>query len=334
MPMTLVPVDPRQQNDAHTSAPTWDELTVLVLTYGRSDRHRALLDDLFQQGIAPEQVMLVHNPDGSRQGARPSPAPPLVSVLSMHRNRGWGPAMNAGLQLCLERKNRWLLLLSNDARFPPGSLSELLRAAGKPHEYGVLGPSLVHADGRPFSYGGIDMRSNIVGHRTVAPPTDQHGIAECKWVDGGVWLIKVDALKRVGLFEERFWMYFEEAEFCSRVRKAGWKVGVAMSSVVETSPGRTKRPAAYGFLYCRNGMEFAWQDGGTRRLASAVVSQIRMAWWLAPRPYNRRFFDAEFRRTGYATVRGMALGAVAFALRRFGPPPPRVRKASDIRNTG
>jgi GT2 family glycosyltransferase len=186
--------------------------------------------------------------------------------------------------------------------------------------------------GEPFSYGGIDLRSNIVGHRTDPPPTDDHGIAECEWVDGGAWLIKSEAVTRVGDLDHGFFMYFEEPEFCLRVRRAGWKVGVVRSASAVTSPGQTRRPTAYGYLFCRNGLEFAWRAGGARRLADAIRSQLYMASWLAPRPYQRRFYDANFRRLGYAKVRGMALGALAFALRRFGPPPPRVRAASDIKN--
>jgi N-acetylglucosaminyl-diphospho-decaprenol L-rhamnosyltransferase len=317
-------------------APVENGLATVVLSYGRSDRHVELLAALRVEGVTDDQLVLVHNPDGTREGSRPAATSPGVPVLVMDRNRGYGAAMNAGLRFAVGRGAEWVLLLSNDTRFPPGSLAALVEATKRPHAYAVLGPTLVDADARaPFSYGGIDpYPSNIVGHRTDPPEPDEHGIAECAWVDGGVWIIRAEAVRRVGGFDESFWMYFEEPEFCLRVRDAGWKVGVVPASSVHTSPGQTRRPAAYGYLFCRNGLEFAWRAGGMRRLAQAIWSQVRMVSYLAPRPNNRRFYDTKFRRFGYAKTRGMVLGAVAFLLRQWGPPPPRLRRASDIRNTG
>lgn len=309
---------------------------VVVLTYGKSRKHAAVLDRLSDEGVGPDRLVVVHNPDGSAEGSRAAAIPPGVPVIEMDRNLGYGGAMNAGIEYWLDRDAAWVLLLVDDAVFEHGSLDTLIRTATRGHGYGALAPALVDSQTRaPYSYGGIDMPSNIVGHRTEAPEVGEHGVSECQWVDGAAWMIRADTLREVGLFDETFWMYFEEPELCERIRQGGWKVGVVPAARAETTvAGGDRGPNAYGYLYCRNGLEFARRAGGRRRLVRALASQAEMVWYLAPRPYNRRFYDVKFRRFGYAKAKGMALGAIAYAVGLWGPPPPRLRRASDITGTG
>lgn len=308
-----------------------NDLGVVLLTYGHSDEWRPLLEQITGDGLDPDQLVVVHNPDGS--GSRP-PSPEGTPILTMDRNLGYGAAMNAGLQHSLAQGRRWILLLTHDVRLRPGSLATLAQAAQSADRYGVLGPTLVdRRTAAPFSYGGIDMESNIVGHRLERPAVDEDGIGECQWVDGCALMLRAEAVRSAGALEARFFMYFEEPEFCLRAKQAGWKVGVVVDAEVETSPGHTRRPRAYGYLFCRNGLYYARRAGGRRRLARAARSQLQMVWYLAPRPYNRRFFDSDFRRSGYAMARGIFRGALGYARGEWGPPPAALRRTEDIRGT-
>ena len=305
---------------------------IVVLSYGVRNQQAELVEDLVAAGVPPSQILVVHNPDGTQEGAHLEVLPG-VAVCWRKRNEGYGPAMNSGIQHWLERGLEWVLLLTHDVRLEPGAVEELLAVGAQNPSYGVLGPVLVDAKtGRPFSYGGIDMRENIVGHR-LDRPRSANGVALCGWVDGSVVLVRARAYQESGPIESRFFMYFEEPDFCVRVRRAGWHVGVALGARAVTDPGLPKRPLAYGYLFCRNGLRYAWRTGGPRRVALAVASQLRMSWYLAAKPYNRRFYDRSFRRMGWPTAAGICLGLLGAARGQSGPPPRFIQRLTDIGGT-
>lgn len=312
-----------------------NDLAVVVLTYGSANRHPALVETLLAEGVDRDRVLLVHNPDGSPAGAAPSNAHG-VRTLVMARNVGYSAAMNAGLDAVRSHGAEYVLLLTHDIGMADGALPALLAAAQRAPDAGVVGPVLaLRGDGGVYSYGGLDDPGNIAAHIVQRPEAGPGGVAPCTWVDGSALLVATRAMDAVGPapFDPRFFMYFDEAELCRRVRAAGWRVGVALEATFFTDPGQTRRPAAYGYLFCRNGLHYAWRSGGWPTLARAVLSQVRMSWWLAAKPYHRRFYRRDERRFGYAKALGMWLGFVAAAVGRWGPPPPRVRKLSDIEGT-
>ncbi len=307
-------------------------MAVVVLSYGSGNQQQELVESLVEAGISPSRILVVHNPDGTAAGARPM-VRSGVAVRALERNRGYGTAMNAGIEHWLAHGAEWILLLTHDVQIEAESLDHLIQAAAAHRTYGVLGPVLVDAEtGRPFSYGGIDARDNIVGHR-LDRPESADGVAACAWVDGSVVLLRATAYQAAGPIESRFFMYFEEPDFCVRVRHAGWRVGVVLGSRAVTDPGLPKRPLAYGYLFCRNGLLYAWRTGGPRGVAIAAGSQLRMSWWFAAKPYNRRFYDSRFRRMGWPTAAGIWLGLIGAASGRWGPPPTFVRRLTDIAGT-
>ncbi len=304
-------------------------LGVVVLSYGSSNEQDGLVENLIETGVPPSQIVVVHNPDGTAAGARPD-VRRGVDVELMERNLGYGCAMNTGIERWLGTDAELVLLATHDVRFERGALAELLRAADSHPEFGVIGPTLIDsATGRPFSLGGIEMEDNIVGHRLIVPDAGDT-IAECAWVDGSAVLLRASTCRDVGPIETRFFMYFEEPDYGMRARQAGWRVGVALKARALTAPGLTKRPFAYGYFFSRNGLLYAWRRGGRRRVARAIRSQLRMSWWLFAKPYNRRFYYSGFVRTGWPKAAGIWLGLLSAARGRWGPPPPLVRRLSDI----
>jgi GT2 family glycosyltransferase len=306
---------------------------VVILCYGAGRAQLELVASLRAEGVNDSDIVLVHNPDGSASGDHPA-GPEGVQTIVMKQNLGYGPAMNAGIEHWARQDAEWVLLLTNDILPRPGSVRTLFEAAAGSEDAGVLGPVLERSDdSRPYSYGGIDHPDNITIHRVDEPSDREDPIAACDWVDGSAMLVRVAAVCRAGKLEERFFMYFEEADLCRRVRHAGWKVGVVLAARMATSPGQTRRPLAYGFLFARNGLRYAGRARGRRGILEALGSQLRMSWWLLPKPYQRRFYDHEQLRFGASKALGIWLGIGAALVGQTGPPPRFIRRLSDISGT-
>jgi N-acetylglucosaminyl-diphospho-decaprenol L-rhamnosyltransferase len=315
------------------TAPSLADIYVLILTYGAANKHRELVEVVLESGVSATQIVLVHNPDGSLDGARPW-APLGASTLIMPRNVGYGHAMNAGITFAAERGADWLLLLTHDVQFSGSGLANLLAARHRSDAFAVLGPALRQADtGSVYSFGGADDGEAMVRHITDEPANRVDGIAECLWIDGCAMLVRPTPVVAAGLLRGEFFMYFDEPDLCLRIRRLGWKVGVVTEASARTSPGGFSRPAAYGYLFCRNGLAYALAAGGRRGLSSFAISQVRLAFRTLLRPTRREFYRPAHQLTSLSRVAGIALGFVAFFAGRWGPPPPLLQRLGDIGGT-
>lgn len=301
------------------------DIGVVVLEYGVSEAVPALVSRLLGEGIPPDAMVVVHNSNG--EAAQPRPLAPGVARLQMSGNVGYAGGMNAGIRHHLRAGRAWALLLTPDTQVGAGAVQAVAAAATDAPGYGVLGPVVgwVGQD-TVFSYGGIDHGNGLTSHdRAYRGPTE--GIKPCAWIDGGMMLIRADVFREAGLLDPRFFLYFEETEFCLRARRAGWKVGIVLGALTEEEPGADRRPGAYAYLHARNGLEYA-------RLAAGVVGvltklrghlrELRAAVRLLVIP------GTPDRRDRWVRLRCEWLGILHFALRRWGPPPALLPGRGDL----
>jgi N-acetylglucosaminyl-diphospho-decaprenol L-rhamnosyltransferase len=307
-------------------------LGVVVLSYGSSGVYRELLDSLWAEGVAKEDVLVVHNP---AQAGEPDPELPAgCELLRTGRNLGYAGGMNRGVERISERGVELVLLLTHDARLRPGALGAMLEAAELAPGHGVLGPALVLADsGEPFSFGGVTRANGTTFHRKEAPGVGVDRIAACDWVDGGTMLVRRGAIERAGRFDERFWGYCEESDFCLRVSRAGFAVGVAVDAVAEQDPGGPKRPGAWAYLLTRNGAEYARRAAGWRGAATVEARAV----WSVGLHLARSASRLVRRRPGgpgatWAVAVGTLRGALDFLRGRWGPPPANLPGMGDVGN--
>jgi GT2 family glycosyltransferase len=300
------------------------ELGVVVLTHGRAGAYPPLLSSLIDQGVPASSIVIAHNPvDPSDPAIVPAHAG--ITVLRMPGNLAYAGGMNAGVRHHLGRGAGLLLLLTHDVRLRPGAVTTLVEAADRAPEFGVLGPLLWNrGEDKVFSYGGRSgERGGWVGHILDGPPPASDGIAECEWVDGAALLIRRHVFDQAGLLDERLFIYFEETELCLRARRAGWKVGVVLAAEAEQESGQPARPGFHAYLTSRNGFEYARKVNGAVAVLATVRRSLTETLQLLG-AYRRAGPDE--RRSARVKVVGMWLGFLDFLIRRFGPPPPRVKR--------
>lgn len=240
--------------------------------------------------------------------------------------------MNAGIRRHEVRGTPLVLLLTHDARLRPGSVRTLLRAAEGAPDFGILGPVLWSRErGQALSYGGIRDSAGRTGQLATRPEAAANGIAECDWVEGSAMLVRQRVFYDAGLFDERFFLYFEETELCLRATRAGWRIGVVLDASAEHSPGGGRRPLAYTYLLCRNGLEHARLAAGSSGVVGQLHHELGQSVGLARICASPRS-SLEARKLGAGKLFATLLGVGDFALRRFGPPPRRLLPGGDIRN--
>jgi len=212
-------------------------LTVIIVSYRSSALLAACLRSLDAQvGIDPVNVIVVdnHSADGTVEMIRRNH--PAVRLVTNSHNVGFGRACNQALALARPGD---VLMLNPDTLVPPDGLSRAVDALRARPGVGVLGVKLVRVDGSPdhaarreiptpFSGLAYMLRLHrIPGSRRFAGYVRSGSYddeTEVGAVSGAFMLVRGQALAEVGGFDERFWMYGEDLDWCLRFRAAGWGI--------------------------------------------------------------------------------------------------------------
>jgi GT2 family glycosyltransferase len=216
------------------------ELSVAIVLYNSADTLadclRSIREDL-DDGFA--ELIAVNNasPDDSVAVVRAEA--PSGHVIEMEGNLGFAAGVNAALA---RARGRYRLLLNPDVRAPAGGLRTLVAWMDAHSGVGVASPELVDVDGRWEEPGralpsvtrvllrltrlhrllpaGVRQRVFRGGYRTSGDQLD------VGWVPGTVMIVRPAAVRGVGPLREELFMYGEDLEWCWRMRRAGWGVGV------------------------------------------------------------------------------------------------------------
>ena len=279
---------------------------VVDLVIVHRDKPAGLLrtvDGFLAQSLVP-RIVVVDN--GSMPAALDrvrAGLPAGVEVVEAGVNTGFGPGANIGFRWSLAHDPApWLAVCPHDAHPLPGCLERLVAVADAQPRAGLasadVGDGLTPVVDRYF--GAIP-----------APATVVDGWEPSGYPHGTLMLARRECLADVGLFDERYFAYCEEAELAIRAKAAGWQVGVVRGAEVRNTDVGS-RAAVVDYLQLRNTLLMVRDHSGryhaTIRLAIAV-------WDLASG------LVVPARRGPYWAPRARVL-AIAHHLRgRYGPPP-------------
>ncbi|MCR9246261.1 MAG: glycosyltransferase [bacterium] len=184
----------------------------------------------------PAEILVVDNDSQDGSVAAVAAEFPAVTTLPQSKNGGFAFGVNRGLE---RATGEWILLFNTDADADWASLARFVEAAAADAETcngAIYGPGITDELGAPQvstwqrhlprHYLPQALFLDRLFRRGTAPraENDRPTAADVDCVSGCVFLIRRAVLTDVDGFDERFFMYFEEADFCERVRQAGYRV--------------------------------------------------------------------------------------------------------------
>ena len=205
--------------------------SLIIVTYNSSDVILPCLDSLFHaEGIVlPFEVIVVDNAstDGTVEAVRRKFA--SVTVLENKNNIGFAAALNQGAAVA---KGTFLLLLNPDTVLHEGFLHQLHECFKSSPNAAIVGCNLVDGNGNHLPSCWYDPSLKTVFYEmflphkmalelvTENPATDQR----VDMVSGACMVIRREVFQQLNGFDTRFFMYYEDADFCLRARQAGYNV--------------------------------------------------------------------------------------------------------------
>lgn len=219
--------------------PLASEVAVVIPHLDRLRDTAECYRSLTAQTSAPAAIILVDNASKTHAEAELAAACPRAEILRLDENRGFAGGVNAGIRRALQRPGiGFVWVLNNDTVCAPDALAKLLEVAGGDSRIGLVGCPLLEGAEGPAR------RIVPPGKRLVGPwaiPTEPPDGKAPDYLSGACLLIRRELLEDVGLFDEGFFFFFEDADLSRRAADKGWRLAVAAEARVEHRGSATIR---------------------------------------------------------------------------------------------
>lgn len=245
---------------AQSFQPLLPSVVVLVLHWRGPDKTRRCLESLRHTSYGNYTVLLVDNGSDSHDGPGLAAEFPEVKLLTLDSNYGFAGGCNRGIDFAMAQGADFIWLLNNDACAEPHSIEILVTAAQADKKAAALGAIVVEGDQSKAEEAGIGeinyRRAKTFLRKTEGRLADTQmaapnlaagapgttvtnsanssaiGTISCQWLSGSNLLLRASALKEVGLFDERYYLYFEDVDLCHRLVLNGYKCLLVPGSTI------------------------------------------------------------------------------------------------------
>jgi len=214
------------------------DVSVIIVNWNTCDILRDCLQSVYLGTRAVQfEVIVVDNASSDNSAVMIRTEFPQVILLENRKNWGFAAANNQGMAIA---QGRYVLLLNSDTVVLDGAIDKVVAFADSTPKAGITGCRMLNEDKTlqlsSFMFPSVlNMTLWITYLFKLFPRSRFFGRERMTWwsrddvrdvdvVTGSFMLVRQEAIKQVGLMDERFFMYFEETDWCYRFKQEGWKV--------------------------------------------------------------------------------------------------------------
>ncbi|MFH1561758.1 MAG: glycosyltransferase family 2 protein [Patescibacteria group bacterium] len=229
--------------------PIVSKLAIVILNYNTKDLVKGCLDSLLPLINETVDLIVVDNAstDDSLEYLR---TVERIELLTSKENLGFTGGNNLGLRRALEKKADYIMLLNSDTLAKNAFWQPMIEFLKNNPKVGVVGPKIYFAPGYEFykdkykkedlgkviwSVGGSIDWNNVYGENQGVDQVDEGQFdqpAEADFISGCCLLASREVWQKIGLLNEKYFLYYEDTEFSLRVKKTGRQVWCFPGSVI------------------------------------------------------------------------------------------------------
>ena len=259
-------------------------IVAVTVNWNRPRDTLACLDSLRRQAGVQVRLVVVDNGSADDSARTINEGCPAAEVLANKTNLGFAKGFNAGITYALRNGAEYVLLLNNDTIAAPDMVEQLM--ASPVARNSVAAPVIYRYD-QPDRIWSCGARLNrltleIDGHDHNRPAPGDKLVAR-DFLSGCCLLVHRSVFEQVGLFDERFFMYYEDMDFCIRARCMGFRLWLVPAArlwhKVSQSSGGFGSPNERYYMALSSGLFFRKHMRGPQRLAVPVVRLASAVRW-------------------------------------------------------
>lgn len=264
----------------------YPNISIVILNYNGRKVLEKCLASVFRVNYPNFSVVVVDNnsADGSLEAAKAKFSKAIF--IKNEQNLGFASGNNVGIRFSLEHGADYILLLNNDTEVTSDFLAFLTAASEKNKKIGIAGPIIFKGNSKKvwFSGGEIDWFRMKTRHVEELGGEKAYSTG---FITGCAMLVKKEVFKKVGLLDEDFFLYWEDADFSVRAQKAGFGCVVVPASKINhfEKSGNNPKDKAYWLV-----------------VSGLLFFKKNTCWWLKPwiKIYIsarkvKNLFDVKFR---------------------------------------
>lgn len=239
------------------------DLSVIIVSYNVKDYLKKCLISIDQHaGDIQHEILIVDNHSHDDSCNMINNEFPHVQLFSLNENIGFAAANNVALQKC---KGKFILFLNPDTVLREKSLHILMDYLTKNNKCGIIGPKLLNKDGT--------IQNGLRQFPTLLMALSRHTLLKyipyCKYiikkyhmrhfnlnqnasvdqVSGAAMMIRHDIFKKTGLFDEQFFIFFEEVDYCRRIKNMELDVYYNTNATIYHFGGKSRDQVNFNAIY-------------------------------------------------------------------------------------
>ncbi len=231
---------------------------------------------------------------------------PSLLIKKLKENRGFAAANNIGLKLALKEKIPYVLLLNNDTVVEKNTIKLLFDFMEAHPDCAICSPVNYFYNKKNkicFSGGKINFYTGQTDHFYDLPAKDR----KTQFITGASMFIRTRAFKDIGFMNEKYFLYYEDADLSVRIRKAGWQMWIVKNAKiwhkVSVSLGGHGSKTQYYYGY-RNRLFFIKNQGTFLQKITVKCWSLLQLCWLFLTIFNFKNCTYKINRVNYA-LRGI-----------------------------
>jgi GT2 family glycosyltransferase len=264
------------------------KLAIILINWNQYDLTKACLQSLLKCNYKNFSIFLVDNASIDLSGVKLNEDFPEITFLQNNNNLGFTGANNVAIDLALKNGFKNIMLLNNDTEVDPDFIEPLLKKLDKNPNIGAIQPLILNWFDKNLIWNFGGKFDNFFG-RVI---TLQKGVdikelknsKETDWVSGCCFLIRSEVIQKIGLLDDFFFVYFEDADWSLRIKEEGYSLGLESNSRIYHHEGgswnsKTKNKEGFvspktHYLSIRNHLYFLKKHNKNFNLFGSFLYQI------------------------------------------------------------
>lgn len=209
------------------------EISIVIVSYNTADLIGSCLDSILSNDDLSIEIFVVDNASNDGSVALVKRKYPTVQVIENVKNRGFAAANNQVLPQC---KGKYIFFLNPDTEVVSDTFSKAISFMNTNPRVGLAGTKIINPDGTlqwsvSYKYPGQKYTTNEL--------SDLPGKIAC--VLGASMIARSELIKKIGGFDEDFFLYGEDQDLCLRIRRLGYEIGYVDSATIVHLGGQSEK---------------------------------------------------------------------------------------------
>lgn len=263
------------------------------------------LNSILNQKDYRIKTVLVDNGSSDKSVTTTKSLFPEVNIIKNNQNRGYAGGANRGVRFSIAHKADYIMILNNDTVLPQNFFHYLIETLENDRTIGIIGPKILFFDDPKkvwFSGGEIDQKRFTAGHQKKKSDNEMI-FSTTEFITGCSMMVSKEVFQKIGFFDERFFIYYEDVDFCFRAKKAKYKIVYEpRATMFHKVPLEGRKSNFMDYLMARNHFLFMEKHGS---LKVRMREYLRLPWTTIEHIKNREIIkiigikDYFIRKFGY-----------------------------------